>query len=80
MESMLARLEKRVTAGEGPVDIHEAAKITGLAEGTLYQWRSKGINLRSFKSGGKVVYDLADLLVFMRQQASGPSSAQEPAA
>lgn len=72
MDDMCARLEKRVESGEGPVGIGEAAKILGVEVGTLYQWRSHQKNVRSYKSGGKIVYDLADLLAYLEQHVSEP--------
>lgn len=74
MEDIRARLQKLADSGEGTVDIHGAAKILGVAEGTLYQWRSKGTNVRSYKSGGKIVYDVADLLAFLEQRSSGTAA------
>lgn len=82
MEDIRTRLQKLVDSGEATVNIHKAAKILGVAEGTLYQWRSKGINIRSYKSGGKIVYDVADLAAYMEQRATEPTTDQagKPAA
>lgn len=74
MDDIRTRLEKLLESGEGTVGLPQAAKILGVAEGTLYQWRSKGTNVRSYKSGGKIVYDVADLLAFLEQRASGTAA------
>jgi hypothetical protein len=74
VDDIRTRLEKLAASGDGTVNIHGAAKILGVAEGTLYQWRSHGKEPRSYKSGGKIVYDVADLLAFLEQRASGTAA------
>jgi transposase-like protein len=74
VDDIRTRLEKLLESGEGTVGIRKAAEILGVAEGTLYQWRSKGINIRSYKSGGKIIYDVADLLAYLEGHASEPAA------
>lgn len=59
---------------DGLVDICEAARILGKQPGTLYQWRSKGLGPRSYKVGGSVRYDPADLRAYLLGHVSEPAA------
>jgi len=48
--------------------LREVAQRLGVREGTLRQWRWRGQGPRSFKVGVSVVYHLADIEAWERQQ------------
>lgn len=52
------------------VDIHEASRVLGIEESTLYQWRSTGKGVRSYKVGGQIRYDPFDLRAYLLASAS----------
>jgi predicted DNA-binding transcriptional regulator AlpA len=51
-------------------NIEKAAAFLGLKVGTLYQWRHNNKGPRSYKVGGKVVYDPAELRAYRLASAS----------
>lgn len=40
----------------------------GIAEATFYSWRKQGRGPRSFKVGGRVVYDAAEVDAWLEEQ------------
>jgi hypothetical protein len=46
----------------------EVSKITGKAVATLRNERSKRIGINFIKAGGKVVYDLQDIVKYMNDR------------
>jgi hypothetical protein len=49
------------------VDTHEAAKILGRSAATLKRWRHEGIGPNWIELEGRVSYDLAVLLEYIRR-------------
>ena len=54
--------------------LERTAKFVGVEKGTLHQWASKGIELRSYKVGGARKYDPADIRAYLRARASEPAA------
>lgn len=50
---------------EGFWSIDKVSELLGIPKGTLYQWRHEGRHLRSYKIGGAVKYDPADVRAYL---------------
>lgn len=55
------------------VDTREAAKILGRSAATLKRWRHEGIGPNWIEIEGRVSYDVAVLLEFIRKNTRVPS-------
>lgn len=56
-------------SGSPFLSLSEAADYLGLADHTLYIWRSKGLGPVAIKIGGRVRYRQADLDAWIAEQA-----------
>jgi hypothetical protein len=57
---------------EGMWDIDKVSEFLGIPKGTLYQWRSLGRGLRSYKPGNTVLYDPFDVRAYLLSTAKEP--------
>jgi Helix-turn-helix domain len=51
----------------------EAAEVLKRPVGTISRWRAEGVGPRYFKVGGRIRYDLGDLLAYLNECGHVPS-------
>jgi predicted DNA-binding transcriptional regulator AlpA len=59
--------------GQRFITVADVARMTTLAESTLYDWRGKGKGPRSSKFGARVVYVEAEVLEWIATQQDDTS-------
>ena len=59
------------------IDQQQLADRWKRSERTLENWRSRGIGIPYYKIGGKVLYDLNDVLAYEEEQFQKPFNLKE---
>lgn len=66
--------EVQPAATEVLLDTRAAVKFTGRSASTLRRWRALGLPAIQTEAGGKLIYSRADLIDFLRAQATSRES------